>query len=72
MDCLSFDPFSLQQDCLTASGVNIGGREIAHALVVAMVIIVIDELVDAGFEMATAGSSFSSIIGFLRFWAPWS
>jgi hypothetical protein len=52
MDCLSFDPFSFQQDCLTASEVNIGGRKIAQALMVAMVIIVIDELVDAGFEIA--------------------
>jgi hypothetical protein len=52
LDCLSFDPFSLQLDGLIASYVNIGGRKIAQALMVAMVIIGIDELVDAGFEMA--------------------
>jgi hypothetical protein len=37
---------------LTTSEVNIGVRKIAQTLMVAMVIIVIDELVDAGFEMA--------------------
>jgi len=52
LDCLSFDLFSLQQDCLTASEVNLGGRKIAQALMVAIVIIVIYELVDAGFEIA--------------------
>jgi len=52
MDCLSFGPFSLQQDCLTASEVSIGGRKIAQALIVAMMIVMIDEAVDAGFEIA--------------------
>ena len=52
LDCLSFDPFSLQQDGLTASEVNIGGRKIAQALMVAMMIVMIDEAVDAGFEIA--------------------
>jgi hypothetical protein len=52
LDCLSFDPFSFEQDCLATSEVDISGRKITQALVVAMGIVVIDELVDADFEPA--------------------
>ena len=34
-DGLSLDPFSLQQDGLAASEVDVGGREIVEALVIA-------------------------------------
>ena len=51
LDCVAFDPFSFQQDCLTTAEVHIGRREIAQALVVAPVIVVIDEPVDAGFKI---------------------
>ena len=45
-DGLAFDPFTFQQDSLTASEVDIGRREIAQAFVVAVAIVVIDEGVD--------------------------
>lgn len=43
---LSFDPFSFQQDGLVASEVDVGGCEIAQALVIALVIVVRDEGLD--------------------------
>ena len=42
-DDFSFDPFSLQQDGLTPPELDIGGRELAQALVVEAVIVVLDE-----------------------------
>ncbi len=45
-DGLSFDPFSCPQDGLTASEVDVGRREISQALVVAVVIVVLDEGLD--------------------------
>jgi len=45
-DGLSFDPFSLQQDGLTASEVDIGRCEIAQALVIAVVIVMLNERID--------------------------
>ena len=51
LDCVAFDPFSFQQDCLAASEVHVGRRQIAQALVVAPVIVVIDEPIDAGFKI---------------------
>ena len=42
-DGLSFDPFPFDEDCLTASEVDVGRRQIAEALVVAQVIVVSDE-----------------------------
>ena len=51
LDRVAFDPFSFQQDCLTASKVHVGRRQIAQALVVAAVIVVVDEPVDAGLKI---------------------
>ena len=48
----SFDPFPLQEDCLAASEVDVGRRQVAQALVVTQVIVVGDEGVDLGFEVA--------------------
>ena len=42
-DGLSFDPFSLFQDSLAAAEVDVSGREILQAFVVAPVVVVIDE-----------------------------
>ena len=42
-DGFSFDPFSLFQDCLSASEVDVGGRDVLQALVVSSVIVVLDE-----------------------------
>ena len=49
---LSFDPFSLSQDGGTAPEVDVGRGEIVDALVVSVVIVVVDEGRDLGFEIA--------------------
>src|SRR5271154_1035478 len=49
---LSFDPFSFCQDDRPASEVDDGGSEIVDALVVATVIIIGDEGLDLGLEIA--------------------
>jgi hypothetical protein len=51
-DCLSFDPFSFDQNGLAAPEVNVGWRQIVDALVIAQVIVVSDEGPDLGFEIA--------------------
>src|SRR6476661_8367012 len=51
-DGLSLDPLSLQQNGLAASEVDVGGREIVEALVIAPMIVVLDEGCDLGFEIA--------------------
>ena len=51
-DGLSLDPFSLQQDGLAAPEVNVGGGKIVEALVVAPMVVVLDEGGDLGFEIA--------------------
>ncbi len=51
-ECLSFDPFSLQQDCLAASEVDVGRGEIVEALMVAPVIVVLYEGRDLRLEIA--------------------
>ena len=51
-ECLSFDPFSCPQDGFPTPEVDVGRREIAQALVIPPVIIVGDEGLDPGFEIA--------------------
>ena len=51
-DGLSLDPLSLQQNGLAAPEVDVGGREIVEALVIAPMIVVLDEGCDLGFEIA--------------------
>ncbi len=50
IDGVAFDPFSCLQDGLAASEVDVGRGEIAEALMVAPVIVVIDESADLCFE----------------------
>ena len=52
LDGLSFDPFSFHEDCLATPEVEVGRRQVADALVVTQVIVVGDEGVDLGLEMA--------------------
>ena len=52
LDGGSFDPFSFQQNGLSAAEVNVGRREITEALVITAMVVVIDEGVDPGFEIA--------------------
>src|SRR5580693_3128243 len=51
-DCLSFDPFSFDQNGLAPSEIDVGWRQIADAFVIAQVIVVNDEGLDLGFEIA--------------------
>ena len=52
LDGDSFDPFSFQQDGLGASEVDVSRGKIAQALVIAAMVVVIDECVDLGLEVA--------------------
>src|SRR4026208_2549042 len=52
LDGLAFDPFSFQQDGLTAPEVDVGWGEIVDALVIAPVVVVRDECIDLSFEIA--------------------
>ena len=52
LDGVAFDPFSFHQDGLAAPEEDIGRREVFQALVIAVVVVVIDEPADAGFEIA--------------------
>ncbi len=51
-DCLFLDLLSHLQDFRASSVVDVGGRQIAQALVVAMVVVVIDEGADLAFQVA--------------------
>ena len=51
-ECLSFDPFPLFQNGFVASKVDVGGCDVVQALVVALMVIMIDEGSDLGFEIA--------------------
>ena len=48
----AFDLLSLFQDLLIAPEVDIGGRQVAEALVVALVVVIVDEGGDLAFEIA--------------------
>ena len=52
LDCGLFDPFSFQQDGLSAAEVNVGRRDIVQAFVIAAMVVVIDEGVDSGYQVA--------------------
>ena len=51
-NCLAFDPFPFDQNGLASSEVDIGGRQVADALMIAQVIVIGDEGLDLGFEIA--------------------
>ena len=51
-DGVSLDPLALEQDGLTSSGEDVGGRQVAQAFMVAPVIVVLDEGVDLGLKVA--------------------
>ncbi len=52
LDGLAFDLLPFQQDDVAASEVDVGGREIAQALVIALLIVIRDEGLDLGLEIA--------------------
>lgn len=51
-DGRAFDPFSLQQNGLTAAEEDVGRGEVVQALVIAAMIVVIDEGLDFRFKIA--------------------
>ena len=51
-DGVAFDPFSLQEDGPVSAEVDVGGRQVLEAFVVAPVIVVLDEVPDLSFEIA--------------------
>jgi hypothetical protein len=51
-DGLSFGPFALKQDGLAAPEVDVGWGEIVDALVITPVVVIGDERIDLGFEVA--------------------
>jgi hypothetical protein len=52
LDSLSLDPFSLVQDGLSPSGVDIGRGQIIDGLVIAVVVVVIHEGLNAGLKIS--------------------
>ena len=51
-DCLSFDPFTLFDDGLCTSEVDVGGCDVADALVTTAMIVMLDEGLDLTLEIA--------------------
>lgn len=49
---LTFDPFSLFQNGFVSTEVDVGGCDVVQALVVALVVVVVDEGFDLSFEVA--------------------
>ena len=52
LECLSLDPFSSFDDGGSPAAIDIGRRHIVEALVVALVVVVLDEGLDLLFEIA--------------------
>ena len=46
-----FDPFTFEEDGLASSEVNVSGREVGDALVIAQMIVVADEVSDLLFKV---------------------
>ena len=51
-DGLSLDPFALFDDGGRPAEVGVGGRHVVQALVVALMVVMFDERLDLGFEIA--------------------
>ena len=56
-NCLPFDPFPFDQDNLASPKVDVGGRQVACALVVSQIIVIGDEGLGMGFEIAKGSTS---------------
>ena len=52
LPCVSLDPFPFRQDGLTTTEVDIGRRQVVQALVVAVMVVVADEVADLELQMA--------------------
>jgi hypothetical protein len=51
-DCLAFDPFAFEENGLSAPEVDVSRSEIVEALVIARMVVVLDEGGDLAFEIA--------------------
>ena len=51
-DCLFLDLLPLSQDCFVAPEVDVSRRDVVQALVVALVVVIVDEGPDLAFEIA--------------------
>jgi hypothetical protein len=56
-NCLPFDPFPFDQYGLASPEVDVGGRQVADSLMISQMIVIGDEGLDLGFEIAWQGSS---------------
>ena len=65
-DCLSFDRFAFNQNGLATSEIDVGGRQVADALVISQVIVVGDEGGDPGLRDRPAGNSSRARYGLKR------
>src|SRR5690606_41219077 len=52
LDGLAFDPFALFDDGCSPAEVGVGGRHVVEALMVAPVVVMLDEGADLGLEVA--------------------
>jgi len=52
LECAAFDPFSLFEDSRASAKIDVGGREVVEALVITLMVIVLDERLDLGVEIA--------------------
>lgn len=51
-DCLLLDPFSASDDCLCSPEVGVGRRDVSKCLVVAMMVVMLNEGFDLAFQVA--------------------
>ena len=75
-DGLSLDPLTLFDDGCSPAEVGIGGCHVFQALVVALVIVVLDEGLDLGLKIAGQEAVFQQHALFFRVWCqrsilPW-
>jgi hypothetical protein len=56
-NCLPFDPFPFDHDNLASPKVDVGGRRVACALMVSQMIVIGDEGLGLGFEIAKGSTS---------------
>ena len=52
LDGLAFDPFARPDDVIGPAEVGVGGRHVAQALMIALVVVVLDEGLDLGLKIA--------------------
>ena len=67
VDGLSFDPFPFDEDGVAASEVDVGGSEVVEALVIAPMVVAIDEGRDLAFEIARQ----EVVLSRMRFLSVW-